>query len=100
MNTLHKTGRRGEEQQMKAASTSRYNHPDMPTLRKPSLLLCALLAAAASRAQAPAGEAARLQQAGAAFRAGHAAFLRNDLPTAHAQFAKAVRLAPRIAPAH
>jgi protein O-GlcNAc transferase len=78
----------------------RYNQPDMRAPRKPSLLLCALLAAASSHAQAPAGEAARLQQAGAAFRAGHAAFLRNDLPTAHSEFAKAVRLAPKIAPAH
>ena len=43
---------------------------------------------------------AQLQAADVAFRAGYAAFMRNDLRSAHAEFAKAVRLAPNIAPAH
>ena len=35
-----------------------------------------------------------------AFRAGSAAYLRNDLHSAHIQFAKLVQLAPRIAAGH
>ena len=44
--------------------------------------------------------AANLKAADAAFRAGSAAYQQNDLPTAHAQFAKLVHLAPNVAAGH
>jgi protein O-GlcNAc transferase len=43
---------------------------------------------------------ARLKLADEAFRAGSAAYLRNDLHSAHIQFAKVVQLAPGVAPGH
>jgi tetratricopeptide (TPR) repeat protein len=43
---------------------------------------------------------ANLQAADEAFRAGSAAYQRNDLPTAHAQFARLVHLAPNVATGH
>jgi protein O-GlcNAc transferase len=43
---------------------------------------------------------ARLRLADEAFRAGSAAYLRNDLQTAHVQFAKLVQLAPKVAAGH
>jgi protein O-GlcNAc transferase len=41
-----------------------------------------------------------LKAAEAAFRAGSAAYQQNDLPTAHAQFAKLVHLVPNVAAGH
>ena len=41
-----------------------------------------------------------LKAADAAFRAGSAAYQRNDLPTAHVEFAKLVKLAPNVAAGH
>src|ERR1700759_3960942 len=41
-----------------------------------------------------------LKAADAAFRAGSAAYQRNDLRTAHAEFAKLVKLAPTVAAGH
>lgn len=41
-----------------------------------------------------------LHAADVAFRAGSAAYMRNDLRTAHAEFAKLVRLAPNVAAGH
>src|SRR5580698_9043010 len=43
---------------------------------------------------------ARLKSAEEAFRVGSAAYLRNDLHTAHIQFAKLVELAPEVAAGH
>lgn len=43
---------------------------------------------------------ANLKAADAAFRAGSAAYQQNDLPTAHAQFAKVVHLTPNVAAGH
>ena len=63
-----------------------------------------LLPAQAQTSTAPASQKApseaRLRLADEAFRAGSAAYLRNDLQTAHAQFAKLVQLAPKVAAGH
>jgi tetratricopeptide (TPR) repeat protein len=55
-------------------------------------------AAHAASPNASAGE--KLKLADEAFRAGSAAYLRNDLHTAHVQFAKLVQLAPGVAAGH
>lgn len=52
----------------------------------------------AANPTASAGE--KLKLADEAFRAGSAAYLRNDLHTAHVQFAKLVQLAPAVAAGH
>ncbi len=81
----------------------------MEFLRIRSFLLVASLVAVlpASRAQSSKSTAVspkpavvsndNLQAANAAFRAGSAAYMRNDLRTAHAEFAKLVGLAPSVA---
>jgi protein O-GlcNAc transferase len=51
-------------------------------------------------AKATPASTANLKAADAAFRAGSAAYQQNDLPTAHAQFAKLVHLAPNVAAGH
>src|SRR5260370_27879595 len=71
-----------------------------------TLLLAALpLAQAQSSVPAPnqkpsATSSANLKTADTAFRAGSAAYQRNDLRTAHAEFAKLVKLAPTVAVGH
>src|SRR5882757_1686907 len=42
----------------------------------------------------------QIQSADAAFRAGYAAMAKGDLPHAHAEFAKVVRLVPKVAAGH
>ena len=80
---------------------------EMQFLRARTLLLCACFAAmlpvAHAQTAAPAnssGANRNLQAADAAFRAGSEAYARNDLRTAHAEFAKLVRLAPGVAAGH
>src|ERR1700722_17382223 len=51
-------------------------------------------------APAPAATSDRVKEAEEAFRAGSAAYLQNDLLTAHIQFAKVVKLAPEVAAGH
>jgi tetratricopeptide (TPR) repeat protein len=81
----------------------------MQFLRTHSLFLLGVMAACppapaqtstppAANPTASAGE--KLKLADEAFRAGSAAYLRNDLHTAHIQFAKVVQLAPAIAAGH
>ena len=53
-----------------------------------------------SSAKATPASTANLKAADVAFRAGTAAYQQNDLPTAHAQFAKLVHLAPNVAAGH
>jgi protein O-GlcNAc transferase len=87
-----------------------YNHADMQFLRARSLFLFGIVAAMLPSAQgqtptAPAANPkvsanARLKLADEAFRAGSAAYLRNDLHSAHIQFAKVVQLAPGVAAGH
>ena len=81
----------------------------MRFFRTPSLLLPGVLAVLlpVARAQAPATAArttpsasVRLKAADEAFRAGSAAYVKNDLRSAHAQFAKVVRLEPNVAAGH
>jgi protein O-GlcNAc transferase len=78
----------------------------MRFFRARSLFLFAalLLPAQAQTSTAPASQKtpseARLRLADEAFRAGSAAYLRDDLQTAHLQFAKLVQLAPKVAAGH
>jgi protein O-GlcNAc transferase len=84
----------------------------MQSFRARSWLLVPLFAAALPVLFAQASESAgaishrsavsndNLQAAKAAFRAGAAAYARNDLETAHAEFAKLVSLAPDVAAGH
>ena len=74
-----------------------------------SLLIFSLLAiippARAQTASMPAAPAPtttpdRVKEAEDAFRAGSAAYLQNDLLSAHIQFAKVVKLAPEVAAGH
>ena len=73
-----------------------------------SLLLYGVIAATVPLAQAHRGRLqakilhtdARLKLAEEAFRAGSAAYLQNDLHSAHMQFAKLVELAPEVAAGH
>ena len=79
----------------------------MQFLQTHSLFLLGIMAAMLPLAQAqtsaaPAGNPktsanAKLKLADEAFRAGSAAYLRNDLHSAHIQFAKVVQLAPGVA---
>lgn len=55
---------------------------------------------ATSSAKPSPATSANLKAAEAAFRAGSAAYQQNDLPTAHAQFAKLIHLAPNVAAGH
>ena len=87
-----------------------YNHAEMQFLQAHSLFLLGLIAALLPSAQAQTSTAsaanrkisanARLKLADEAFRAGSAAYLQNDLHSAHIQFAKLVQLAPGIAAGH
>ena len=82
-----------------------YNHAEMQFFPARSLLLYGVIAtmspltqAQTSTAPAPSQNAsadARLKSAEEAFRAGSAAYLQNDLHSAHIQFAKVVQLAPK-----
>src|SRR5438876_4617729 len=82
----------------------------MQFLQTHSLFLLGITAAMLPLAQAqtsaaPAGNpktsaSAKLKLADEAFRAGSAAYLRNDLHSAHLQFAKVVQLAPGVAAGH
>ncbi len=56
------------------------------------------VAAPATTATTPTSE--NLKSAEDAFRAGSAAYLQDDLPSAHIQFAKLVQLAPEVAAGH
>src|ERR1700730_11568861 len=79
-------------------------------LRAPPLFLFGIVAAMlppapAQTSTAPAANPktspnAQLKLADEAFRAGSAAYLRNDLHSAHLQFAKVVQLAPAVAAGH
>jgi protein O-GlcNAc transferase len=87
-----------------------YNHGEMQFFPAQSLLLYGVLAATLPLAQAQTSTApaasqnastdARLKLAEEAFRAGSAAYLQNDLHSAHMQFAKLVELAPGVAAGH
>ena len=82
----------------------------MQLLPVQSLLLYGVIAATLPLAQAQTSTApaasqntspdARLKLAEEAFRAGSAAYLQNDLHSAHMQFAKLVELAPEVAAGH
>jgi len=86
-----------------------YNSVEMRFFPARSLFLYGAIAimlplARAQTSAAPASQKApsetRLRSADEAFRAGSAAYLRNDLHTAHIQFAKLVQLAPKVAAGH
>jgi protein O-GlcNAc transferase len=83
-----------------------YNKREMQFFAARSLFLFAsmLPLARAQTSTAPpsqkAPSQARLKSADEAFRAGSAAYLRNDMQTAHVQFAKLVQLAPKVAAGH
>ena len=87
-----------------------YNHAEMQLLPAQSLLLYGDIAVMLPLAQAQTSTApaasqntpqdGRLKLAEEAFRAGSAAYLQNDLQTAHMQFAKLVELAPEVAAGH
>jgi tetratricopeptide (TPR) repeat protein len=86
------------------------NHAEMQFFQARSLLLYGVIAAVLPLAQAQTAAApdagsktstnARLKLAEEAFRAGSAAYLRNDLHSAHIQFAKLVELAPGVGAGH
>jgi len=86
-----------------------YNHAEMQFLQARSLFLLGIIAAMlppghAQTSPAPASPKtsanARLKLADEAFRAGSAAYLQNDLHSAHIQFAKLVQLVPGVAAGH
>jgi len=87
-----------------------YNHAEMQLLPVQSLLLYGVIAATLPLAKAQTSTAptasqntsadTRLKLAEEAFRAGSAAYLQNDLRSAHMQFAKLVELAPEVAAGH
>ena len=87
-----------------------YNNVEMQFFPARSLFLYGVIAAIpllalAQTSTAPAASPmtssdARLKSASEAFRAGSAAYLQNDLHTAHIQFAKLVQLAPEVAAGH
>jgi tetratricopeptide (TPR) repeat protein len=87
----------------------RYNHAVMQFPPARSLLLLGIMAAMRPMAQAQTSTAAansegstsaRLKSAEGAFRAGSAAYQKNDLLSAHIQFRKLVELAPGVAASH
>src|SRR6516225_3504082 len=73
--------------------------PLRPTLLLLSLILSSHLVYAQS-APSQKSPADAIKAADAAFRAGSAAYQRNDLRTAHTEFARVVHLAPKIAAGH
>jgi protein O-GlcNAc transferase len=87
-----------------------YNHAEMQFLQARSLVLHGVIVAVLPLAQAQTSTAppanpkssanARLKSADEAFRAGSAAYLQNDLHSAHIQFAKLVQLVPGVAAGH
>ncbi len=87
-----------------------YNNVEMQFFLARSLFLYGVIAGIPLLAQAQTSTAptaspmassdARLKSASEAFRAGSAAYLQNDLHSAHMQFAKLVQLAPEVAAGH
>src|SRR6185312_6321218 len=84
-----------------AISESKYNDAAMPKPRASFLLLCLFaFSPALAQSKKAATTESNLRAATAAFRAGSAAYQHNDLRTAHAEFAKLVRLEPQVAAGH